>query len=111
MFGLLKPRGKWLTEPIPVPDTPQERRTALRRFKAQIGQAVPIKFQPESRWERILFSILMKRYLRYGPMLWNHAYALTKSLPERERQREMAEIRRLLEGAGLPEPAGVESSD
>jgi hypothetical protein len=59
----------------------------------------------------MLFSILMKRYLRYGPMLWNHAYALTKSLPERERQREMAKIRRLLDGAGLPEAAGVESSD
>lgn len=108
MFSLLKFGNKEFNEPIPVPETPKERRVALERLKASIRQAVPITFQAESWWERMLFKILMKRYLRYGPMLWNHAYALTKNLPDRERQREMAEISHMLEHAGLPEPAELE---
>lgn len=77
----------------------------LQNFKAHIGQAVPLDFRPPSRWERKLFGFLTKRYFEYGPILWNHAYALTEDLPEDERQREIAEIRQLLERAGLREPA------
>ena len=70
-------------------------------------QARPIDlsdFQSMNGWLGKLLSIPMRRYFAHGPVLWNYAYALIDRLPELDRQREMAEITRLLERVGFPKP-------
>src|SRR5438105_2422552 len=100
MFGVLKPSK---VPPI-IPKSPDRVRAALKYFKSEMAQAVPMDFQNMNWLEKIIFYIPKRHYLAHGSVLWKYARSLVEQLPERERQHEMAEIACLLERVGLAEP-------
>lgn len=94
---------------------PGDHRARLQRFKAMLEKmdAVDLSEFDKAGLERTdgISNKRMQRvlggYARNGSALWDYARAVTNSLPETEREREMADIKRLLERAGFRESLDV----
>lgn len=91
---------------------PDDYRAMLKRFKTMLGKMGAVNLGnlewPESLplppgMTRKEMEAVREGYLRNGRALWNYARAVIKELPEPEREKEMAEIKKLLERAGFRE--------